>query len=374
MASIDPYATLGVSKTATADEIKSAYRKLARQYHPDVNPDNPNAEEKFKEVSEAYAILSDPDKRARFDQFGTADEQFGSGGPGPDFFRDGGFGDLFEAFFGGAQQGRRPSPTMEGDDVQASVVVELIDVLHGAEKDVKYRRSAKCDSCQGKGTADGSAPKRCDTCDGTGGVTQVRQTFIGAVRTTTTCPKCRGEAYLVENPCATCGGDGLVTKSEELTVKVPAGVETGQSLRVGGRGSDGVRGGRPGDLYVVMHVAEDKRFERRGPDLAMKYDMTFAQAALGDHVVTDGLDEKIEIEIKAGTQPGELIKIKGCGLPTLRNAQRGDLFVQLNLAVPKKTGEAEAALLREYAEVRGERIPEPKEGFLGGLFKGKKKK
>lgn len=360
----DPYSTLGVSRSATPDEIKSAYRKLARQYHPDVNPGNAEAEEKFKEISQAYAILGDPEKRARYDQTGSVDEQSFNGG---DFFGGGGFGDLFEAFFGGGQAPRARGGARDGEDIRAQVIVELIDVLESSEKPVKFRRSARCEVCQGMGTSDGSRPTNCPDCRGTGMVTAVRQTMLGSIRTSTPCPRCRGEGIVIENPCSNCRGEGVTPKSEELLVTIPAGIEGGQTLRVAGQGSDGVRGGSTGDLYVTVHVAEDKRFIREGRNLATEIEITFAQAALGDSIEVEALTEAIEVTIEPGTQPGDTFRIKNHGLPRLGGGPRGDLYVQTLIKIPKKTTPAEANLLKEYAELRGEPIPQGP-GKPAGIF------
>lgn len=370
----DPYEVLGVRKDATQDEIKSAFRKLARQYHPDVNPGDDTAEAKFKEIGEAYGIVGDPEKRARFDQFGVTDDQAGGAWSGGGY-QDVGFGDLFEAFFGGmgASAGRRGG-VRDGDDIRADAHVTLQDVLHGAEIDVRYRRSAQCDLCKGAGTADGGPPKTCPDCGGRGAVTAVRQTILGSIRTQTPCAKCRGEGMLIENPCSSCKGEGVLPKTEDLIVTVPAGIDSGQTLRVGNRGSDGVRGGTTGDLYVVVHVKEDARFERRGRDLATEVELTIAQATLGDMVEIEGLDGTLEVSIDHGTQPGDVMRIKGEGLPRIGTTNRGDLFVYAKVVVPKKVSEAEANLLKEFAELRGESVPKPadKAGFLEGLFRKKK--
>lgn len=354
----DPYGILGVPRDATPDQIKSAYRKLARQYHPDVNPDNPEAEQKFKEVSTAYAILSDPDKRSQFDRFGRVDDGGGMP-PGADFFNGGvGFGDLFEAFFGGAGGPTRARGGMrDGDDIRAETTVTLVEVLEGIEKKVTYRRSASCETCTGTGTADKAPPKVCATCNGMGAVTQTRQTVIGSIRTQTPCPTCRGEGIQIDNPCPTCRGEGVTPKQEELFVSVPAGIEGGQTLRVGSKGGDGARGGQRGDLYVVVHVLEDKRFVREGRDLATVAEISYAQAAIGDSIEIDGLTGPLELSIEPGTQPGDTFRIKQEGLPRLGGGHRGDLYVEARIAVPKKTTEAEAKLLKEYAELRGEPIP-----------------
>lgn len=368
----DPYAVLGVGRTATPDEIKSAYRKLARQYHPDVNKD-PGAEDKFKEVGEAYAVLSDENRRAHFDRFGSDNDQgFSPGGQGGEYF-SGGFEDIFDAFFGGGGARRGPR-VREGDDIRTEVKIKLQDVLSETQKKIKYRRSAVCPTCDGAGTADKAPPKTCPECSGSGSITVVKQTFIGSVRTTTACPKCRGTGQIIDNPCATCHGEGVAPKEEEYQVVVPAGIETGQTLRVAGKGSDAPRGGIPGDLYVHVVVEDDKRFERRGRDLVAQIDLTFAQAVIGDKVEVDGLTGTLEVNVDTGTQPGDVLRIKGEGLPQLQGINRGDLYLEVNVDVPKKISEAERKLLIELAELRGEPVPQgpSKDGFLSHLFKRKK--
>lgn len=371
MAVQDPYAVLGVGRDASADEIKSAYRKLARQYHPDVNKD-PGAEDKFKEVGEAYSILSDENRRAHFDRFGTTDDQGMGSGAGAEHF-SGGFDDLFDAFFGGGGRSRN-SRVRDGDDIRAEVTIDLKDVLEGTEREVKYRRAATCEQCAGTGTADKAPPKQCTSCGGSGSVSTVRQTFIGSVRTSAPCAACRGTGQLIENPCGTCHGEGVAPKEEKYTVLIPAGIETGQSLRVTGKGSDGVRGGITGDLYVGVYVKDDKRFERRGRDLVTSLDVTYAQAVIGDQVELEGLTGPLELSIDSGTQPGDILKIKGEGLPRLQGGNRGDLYVEVDIVVPKKVSEAEKKLLIEIAELRDEPVPQgvSKEGFFGSLFKRKK--
>lgn len=365
----DPYAVLGVARDASADEIKSAYRKLARQYHPDVNKD-PGAEDKFKEIGEAYSILSDENRKAQFDRYGRVDDQGGGQGAGEYF--SGGFDDLFETFFGGG--GRRNSRVRDGDDLRAEVQITLTDVLNGAEKPVKYRRSATCATCDGLGTADKAPPKSCQECNGAGSVTTVRNTFIGSMRTSVPCPSCRGTGQKIDNPCQTCHGEGVAPKEEEYVVMIPPGIEDGQTMRVSGKGSDGARGGVPGDLYVVVSVKDDKRFERRGRDLVTSVNLTFAQAAIGDKVEIEGLTGALEVNIDTGTQPGDILRIKDEGLPRLHGGSRGDLYVEVSVEVPKRLSEGERKLLLEYAELREEPIPQgpAKEGFLGSLFKRKK--
>lgn len=370
MATRDPYEVLGVSRSASADEIKTAYRRLARRFHPDVNPNDPEAEEKFKEIGEAYSVLSDADKRARFDQFGTTEDM-----PQDPFFGGGGgISDLFEMFFGGGAQatGRRRAGR-DGEDVRADVEVTLKEVLTGVSKEIQIDRASECPNCNGTGSEGGKPPETCPTCRGQGMVATVRNTFLGQVRTSTTCPTCHGEGTLIKDPCHVCKGRKLVPEHAKITVNIPAGVESGATMHVPGQGSDGVGGGRPGDLYVVIGVAMDERFERRGTTLYTLLDLNIAQAILGDQVEIEGVDETVGVEIPAGTQPGVQIPIKGMGLPPLHGGRRGDLIVQMRVNVPQKVNDAQAKLIREFAEMRGERVPNgEKSGFLGGLF-GKKR-
>lgn len=374
MAARDPYQVLGVARDASADEIKSAYRKLARKYHPDVNPNDATAEEKFKEIGAAYAVLSDAERRERFDRFGTTDEQ--AGGGGGDFFGGqaggAGFGDLFDMFFGNQTQGgggRRRSGR-DGEDVRADVEINYAEVLTGTSKTVRVDRMATCTGCKGSGGEGGKAPQTCATCKGTGAVSRVQNTFIGQVRTQTVCPTCSGEGVVISDPCKVCRGKRVIKDSSEVKVDIPAGVEDGQMMHMPGRGSDGVGAGRAGDLYVVIGVETDERFERRSQELFTIAEITFAQAALGDHIKIEGIDDEYPLEIPAGTQPGTPMKVKNAGLPPLHGGRRGDLHVQIDVEIPTKLTEAEAKLIRELAELRGEKAPKGEErgGLLGGFF------
>jgi len=373
MAIRDPYEVLGVSRNAGKDEIKSAYRRLARLHHPDVNPNDPTAEEKFKEIGEAYAILGDEERRARFDQYGTTDDQ-----PNPgDFFGGGGISDIFDAFFGGGNPGgqsARRRNGRDGEDVQSSVVISLADVLTGVRSKVKYKRAAKCTACSGNGTESGAPPETCGTCKGHGVVASVRNTFLGQVRTQSTCPTCRGEGTVIANPCRMCRGAKFVEATNEQEVAIPAGVESGSTMRVPGLGGDGLGAGRPGDLYVNIEVEDDGRFERRGTSLFTLLEVSIAQAALGDEIQLAGVDKPVTVQIPSGTQPGTPIVLKGEGLPPLHGGRRGDMAVQINVTIPTDLSEAQAKHLREFAEMRGESVPKGQDsgGFLGGLF-GRKK-
>lgn len=372
----DPYSVLGVPRDATADQIKSAYRKLARQHHPDVNPDNPESEEKFKEVSAAYAVLSDPEKRARFDQFGETEDAGGTG-YGDFFGGSAGFADIFgmmeEAFGMGGRRGRNTGS--DGDDHRVEVTITLNEVLTGVDKTVKYKRMATCETCSGSGAEPGTSPETCPTCNGSGSVTRLQQTILGSIRTTTTCGNCQGSGKIIKTPCHTCQGRGLEVVSATLSVTIPAGIENGTAMRIGGKGSDGTGGGRTGDLYVVVAVANDSRFERHGRDLVTRFKMTYSQAVLGDHVEVEGLNGTAPFNIDPGTQPGAHIKIKGEGLPRLHGGSKGDLIVVCDLVVPKKVSDPQAELLKKLAESMDEPVPKGIDhaGFLGGIF-GKKKK
>lgn len=374
----DPYAVLGVSRDASPDEIKSAYRKLARRYHPDVNPDDPTAEDKFKEIGEAYSILSDPDRKARFDQYGSTDRQDGFAGGGG--YAQGGvdINDLFESFFGGfgGMQGGG-TRRRDGDDLRHDLRVSLLDVLTGAERKIRFRRMEVCDRCQGNGGEPGTAVSTCSSCDGAGAVRTVRQTILGSMATTVTCPTCAGSGKKVEKPCTQCQGKKVMAKEAELTVTVPPGVETGTTLRVTGAGSAGTDGGVSGDLYIVLTVDDDERFERDGMDLHADAELTFTQVALGHRMTLEALDGAVEIDVKAGSQPGDVMRIKARGLPGLRGSGRGDLYVHLTVSVPKDLTPEQKQHLLEFAAMRGEEVPSADGGGLfGGLFgkKGKKGK
>lgn len=363
----DPYAVLGVDRNATQDDIRSAYRKLARQYHPDVNPDNPEAEEKFKEISQAYSILSDPDSKARFDRYGTVDEGVG----GENFT---GFQDIFESFFGfGSGTRSRPDGPMAGDDLQVDVRIDLEDVLEGTEKEVDYRRLLTCEKCDGHGTKDGSAAPKCVACAGMGMVVETRETFFGAMRTQVPCGRCKGAGVYAEDKCDNCHGLGRQTERTKITVKIPEGVESGARLLVSGGGDSGVRGGRAGDLYVRIGVVKHERFARQGQDLHANLEVSYPQAVLGAEVEFAGLDETIDVDIPKGSQIGEKIEVRQQGLPPLHGGRRGSLYLHLSIKVPNHVDADERELLTKYAEKIGTPVKD-EQGLLAGLFKKKKKK
>ncbi|HRF60806.1 MAG TPA: molecular chaperone DnaJ [Fimbriimonadaceae bacterium] len=365
----DLYELLGVSRTASAEEIKAAYRKLARELHPDVNPGNTAAEERFKEVSQAYAILSDDEKRAQYDRFGTTD--IPSGGMQGDFFQ-GSINDLFEMFFGTAGGAQRRTVGRDGEDVRVDLQLTLLEVLTGVQREVTYRKMGHCPSCSGTGAAPGTSPETCPSCQGQGVVIRVQSTFLGQVRTQITCSTCSGEGRIVKDKCPSCRGRGLKAEDAVATVDIPPGVEHGSHMHFPGRGGDPVGGGVPGDLYVFLNVTDDSRFVRQGPDLLTSVAISFPQAALGDSITIDGVETDVELEIPAGTQPGTRFKVRGAGLPRLRGAHRGDLYVDVTVRVPERLNEGQAKLLRDFAEASGDETPKGQAGLLGGLFKKKR--
>lgn len=370
----DLYEILNVSRTASQDEIKSSYRRLARQYHPDVNPNNPDAEEKFKEIGMAYEILSDPEKRQRYDQFGTTDDQQG----GFQYGGEGNIQDIFDMFFGnmggmGGGGGSRRQRGQNGADLETRLQLQLLDVLNGLETTVTVKRAAECQDCHGTGAEGGVQPEVCPQCKGEGSTWRVMNSFLGQVRTSVACPKCGGTGKLIAHICRTCQGRRQVIKPSEVKLNIPPGVEHGATMQMTGQGHEGLDGGRNGDLLVRLMVADDKRFEREGTQLYTSADVSFAQASLGDVIEIEGLDMDYDLEMPAGTQPGELLSIKNAGLPPLHGGRRGDLHVQVRLNVPRKLNEDQKAAIRNLSQAMGEKeLHEDKGGGLFGMFKGKR--
>lgn len=347
----DYYAVLGVSREASPDEIKRAYRKLARQHHPDANQEDPNAADRFKEVTRAYEVLSDPDKRQRYDMFG--DERAGAGAAGFGDFGD--ISDLFQSFFGGGVSGTRGRRgPARGADIVAEVVLTLEEAAAGAERDVNLDTLVECDECGGNGAAPGTYPSRCRECGGTGEVRSARRTVLGNVITATTCPVCSGTGERIDDPCKRCSGRGRVRVSDTLTVRIPAGVDDGAQLRVTGRGQAGTRGGRSGDLYVSIRVTPHPVFRRAGNDLGCEVSVPMTIAALGGEIEVPTLDGPESIEISPGTQSGEVARLKGKGMPRVDRGGRGELVVLLKVDTPTKLDPEQAELLRQVAQLRGE--------------------
>lgn len=366
MAKRDYYEILGLEKTCTEVEIKASYRKAALKYHPDRNPGDKDAEERFKESSEAYEVLSDPQKRATYDRFGHQ----GLSGQGFSGFQDVGdifssFGSIFEEFFGfsGGGQGGR-SRARRGADLRYDLVIEFEEAVFGVEKELEFERASECGVCQGT-RAEAGGRSVCKTC---GGVGQVRRSQ-GFFSIQTACPSCRGEGETITKPCKACSGRGQTMEAKKISVKVPAGVDTGLRLRVGGEGEGGGTGGQPGDLYVVLHVKESKDYERDGNDLILTRKIGIAQAALGCKVQVPTLDGEKALEIPAGVQHGHRLTIPGAGVPHLKGVGRGDLHVQLEIAVPKKLTKEQRELLERFAATQGEETGGGAGRFFGKIFK-----
>ncbi|MGQ9879293.1 MAG: molecular chaperone DnaJ [Armatimonadota bacterium] len=371
---VDYYETLGVSRDATQEEIKRAYRRLARQYHPDVNPGDKQAEEKFKAINEAYEVLSDPEKRRAYDLFGRAGVRGGTAEPDFGFGGFSNIGDLFDLFFGSGGTRTETSQAQRGNDLRVDVEVTLEEIATGASKTIQYARFQTCPRCEGSGAEPGENPTTCPTCRGSGRVRHTQHTLLGTISTVVTCPTCRGEGRVISRPCTQCRGEGRVRNMVERTIRVPLGVESGTAVQFLGEGDSGRRGGEPGDLYVVFHVRPHERFERDGSSLHTKLTISFAQAALGAQVEVRGLDEDITLDIPPGTQPGNVIRLEGKGLPNRRQG-RGDLLVHINIHVPTHLNEVQRGLLRQFAAACGERftdVPEEEKSFFEKFISGLK--
>ncbi|MFO0689224.1 MAG: molecular chaperone DnaJ [Myxococcota bacterium] len=378
MSKRDYYDVLGVERGASESELKKAYRKLAMDCHPDRHPDDPAAEERFKQLSEAYAVLSDPDKRARYDRFGHAGVGGpGGGGPGADFGDLGNFGDLFNDLFGdifgggGGRGGSRRGRGQRGADLRYNLEISLDDVLHGCEPRLKIPRMNRCGTCSGSGAAEGSKPSRCGRCEGTGQLV-FQQGFF---RVNRPCDACGGAGEIISNPCTTCRGAGRVEGQQTIQVKVPPGIDEGARLRVTGEGEAGVAGGPPGDLYVVMVLREHPLFRREGTDLHLEVPVPFVQAALGGEIEVPTLDGKVKLALKEGTQSGAILRLRGKGLPPLQPRldpaqlakMRGDLYVKVFVEVPTKLNARQRELLEEFAAQSGHEVSPTTKGFVEKL-------
>ena len=360
---MDFYQLLGVSRSATQDEIKRAYRKLARELHPDANPGDTEAEARFKQVAEAYEVLSDPEKRARYDRFGS------SGSRGGDPFAGSGLGDLFDAFFNAGA--RSESGPQRGVDLEVVAELTLEDVVNGEAKEVAVRTAVPCDTCEATGAAPGSQALRCDQCGGTGQVRQVRQSILGQMVTTATCARCSGEGVTISDPCSDCSGEGRRVEEQTYVVDVPAGVTDGATLRLTGRGAVGRRGGGAGDLYVQVRVKPHPVFERDGDNLLAELNVAVTQAALGAAITFEAIDGEVEVNVPAGSRTGELIRFRDRGVPKLRGRGRGDLLLAVMVETPTDITPEQEELLRQLAKERGEAVREPGEDGLLGRFKSK---
>lgn len=353
----DYYDVLGLKKGATDDEIKSAFRKLAMKYHPDKNQGDKEAEEKFKELNEAYSILSDPDQKNKYDRFGHAgvDPNAGFGGAGGFEGGFGGFEDLFNMFgggFGGFQQTRRNGPR-RGADIQRHMTISFEEAAFGTKKEIRLTKDVACSECEGSGAAKGTSKKTCPTCSGTGQVRTVQSTPLGQFQSVRPCDECDGTGEVIEKPCPKCSGTGKVRKTVTLSVDIPAGVDSDSVIPLRGQGQPGSNGGPPGDLYIVLSVSPHKLFTRKGDDLWLEMPITFSQAALGDSIVVPAMSEKISYKVPAGTQPGTTFRIKGKGIKNVRSGRPGDLYVQVNIEVPTKLTSEQKDMIKEFGESKG---------------------
>ncbi len=354
MSKRDYYVILGVSRTATQEEIKKAYRKQALKYHPDKNPGDPEAEEKFKEAAEAYEILSDPEKRSRYDQFGHAGvgSSSGFGGAGmnmDDIFEH--FGDIFGGFgFSGFGGGHSSSRHSRGSNIRIKVRLTLEEIAHGTEKKIKIQKDIPCPACHGTGAKDGTAFTTCPTCHGRGQVTRVVNTFLGRMQTTTTCPTCHGQGKIIQEKCPVCHGEGVVKGEEVIKINIPAGVEDGMQLSLNSQGNASRRGGLKGDLIVLIEEVEHPDLIRDGKNLIYPLYLSITQAALGTQAEVPAVDGKIKIRIEPGTQPGKVLRIRGKGLPDIHGYGKGDLLIYINVWIPKNLSRDEKRILEKLDE------------------------
>ena len=368
----DYYEVLGIQKGASEDEIKKAYKKLARKYHPDMNPGDKEAEEKFKEVNEANEVLSDPEKKARYDQFGFAgvDPNYGAGAGGGAYgggFDFGDLGDIFGSFFGGGFGGgqrRNPNAPQRGESIRASVSVSFTEAAFGCEKSVTLERSEQCPTCKGNGCAPGTTPEICPDCHGTGTVQTRRQTPMGVFASNGPCRKCGGTGRLIHQPCPDCRGTGAVRKRKTIKVNIPAGIDHGQTISQRGQGNAGRNGGPAGDLLITVMVQPHELFRRDGVDVFCEAPITFAQAVLGAELEIPTIDGKVKYSIPEGTQTGTVFRLKGKGIPVLNGRGRGDQYVTVTIETPRNLNKEQKEALRRFSETLGESNYEKRKSFF----------
>ncbi len=368
----DYYEVLGIQKGASEDEIKKAYKKLARKYHPDMNPGDKEAEEKFKEVNEANEVLSDPEKKARYDQFGFAgvDPNYGAGAGGGAYgggFDFGDLGDIFGSFFGGGFGGgqrRNPNAPQRGESIRASVSVSFTEAAFGCEKSVTLERSEQCPTCKGNGCAPGTTPEICPDCHGTGTVQTRRQTPMGVFASNGPCRKCGGTGRLIHQPCPDCRGTGAVRKRKTIKINIPAGIDHGQTISLRGQGNAGKNGGPAGDLLITVMVQPHELFRRDGVDVFCEAPITFAQAVLGAELEIPTIDGKVKYSIPEGTQTGTVFRLKGKGIPVLNGRGRGDQYVTVTIETPRNLNKEQKEALRRFSETLGESNYEKRKSFF----------
>ncbi len=370
----DYYEVLGVQKGASEDELKKAYRKLAKENHPDLHPGDKNCEARFKEINEAYEVLSDPDKRAKYDQFGHAafdpNQGFGGGGFGGfgDFSGFGGFGDIFGDIFGfGGGGGKNSNAPRKGDNLRANLNIKFEEAAFGVKKDVTLTRIEQCPDCKGSGCAAGTTAEVCPDCKGSGQVKTTQRTPFGMMQSNVQCSKCKGRGKIIHSPCQTCRGIGSIRRQHKVNINVPAGIDDGQTISLRGQGNAGLNGGPAGDLLVTILVQPHARFEREGTSILLEQEISFAKAALGSEIEVPTLDGKVKLTIPEGTQTGTMFRLKGKGVPYLRSTGRGDQFVTVRVVVPKGLNSNQKEALKAFAESLGETVE------TKGIF-GKRKK
>lgn len=369
----DYYEVLGLQKGASEDEIKKAYRKLAKQYHPDVNPGDKQAEERFKEVNEAYEVLSDSQKRQRYDAYGHAgvDPNFGAGqggwSGGFGGFDDFDLGSIFESFFGGGTTTSRRNAPMRGESVRASVILSFEEAAFGCEKEIGVNRVENCPECDGSGAEKGTSADTCHTCHGTGQVRTSRRTPLGMVSTTAVCSTCQGSGKIIKNPCHTCHGAGTVNKHRSIKIKIPAGIDEGQTISLRNEGSAGRNGGPAGDLLVTISVRPHPIFTRDGTTVICEMPITFVQAVLGAELEVPTLDGKVKYTMPEGTQSGSTFRLKGKGIPRINSNVRGDQYVKVYVEIPKNLTEKQKDILRQFGEAVGEQNYEKRKSFFNKI-------